>query len=66
MASIVFGGLAGLALGLLFSHLLFGPKKAVVRPPLPPARRSGNPGAGFLLVTLAAFGGMAAGGLLAA
>ena len=65
MAFVVFGGVAGIVFGLLLSHLLFGPKKAIARPPLPPVRRDGNPGAGFLLVTLAVFGGMVAGGLLA-
>jgi hypothetical protein len=60
MAFSVFGGVAGFLLGSYLAQLLFEPRGVAVRR-FPSARRSGMPGAAFLLVTVAAFGGMAAG-----
>jgi hypothetical protein len=65
MAWIVLGGIAGFVLGSMLSHLLFAPRLQPARPPLPPMRRDGNPGAAFLLTTVAVFGGVALGGMVA-
>jgi hypothetical protein len=64
MAFSVLGGVTGFLIGSYLAQLLFEPRGVVVRR-FRSARRSGMPGAAFLLVIVSAFGGMAA-GLLAA